>query len=96
MTKLKGRNLTALFDEKPPAATAAPQAGEASSGPEPVAPAPRRDSHPGKRGVMIYIPDDMHRTLRQLSVEEGGEPITKVVERGLRDYLVAKGYTKYG
>jgi hypothetical protein len=34
----------------------------------------RRSSHPGKKPVLIHIPEDMHRTLRQLSVEEGGEP----------------------
>jgi hypothetical protein len=28
-------------------------------------------------------------------VEEGGEPLTKVVERSLRDYLVRRGHTRY-
>ena len=60
-----------------------------------ASPAARKDSHPGKKPVLIHIPADMHRTLRQLSVEEGGEPITKVVERSLREYLVRKGQTKF-
>lgn len=55
----------------------------------------RKDSHPGKKPVLIHIPEDMHRILRQLSVEEGGEPITQVTERGLRQYLVQRGYTKF-
>ena len=55
----------------------------------------RKDSHPGKKPVLIHIPEDMHRVLRQLSVEEGGEPITQVTERGLRQYLVQRGYTKF-
>ena len=38
----------------------------------------RRSSHPGKKPVLIHIPEDMHRTLRQLSVEEGGEPLTVI------------------
>src|SRR3546814_14278095 len=41
----------------------------------------RRSSHPGKKPVLIHIPEDMHRTLRQLSVEEGGEPLTVITER---------------
>lgn len=55
----------------------------------------RRDSHPGKKGVLIHIPGDMHRVLRQLSVMEDGEPITKVVERSLAQYLAEKGYTRW-
>ena len=63
-----------------------------SSGPS--APA-RRSSHPGKKPVLIHIPEDMHRTLRQLSVEEGGEPLTVITERLLRQYLVKRGHTKF-
>ena len=55
-----------------------------------------RASHPGKKPVLIHIPEDMHRVLRQLSVEDGGEPITRIVERSLRDYLVKRGYVKFG
>lgn len=60
----------------------------------PAAPA-RRSSHPGKKPVLIHIPEDMHRTLRQLSVEEGGEPLTVITERLLRQYLVKRGHTKF-
>ena len=60
----------------------------------PAAPA-RRSSHPGKKPVLIHIPEDMHRALRQLSVEEGGEPLTVVTERLLRQYLVARGHTRF-
>lgn len=55
----------------------------------------RRSSHPGKKPVLIHIPEDMHRTLRQLSVEEGGEPLTVITERLLRQYLVQRGHTKF-
>ncbi len=61
---------------------------------EAAAPA-RRSSHPGKKPVLIHIPEDMHRTLRQLSVEEGGEPLTVITERLLRQYLVKRGHTKF-
>lgn len=59
-----------------------------------VAPTPR-SSHPGKKPVLIHIPEDMHRALRQLSVEEGGEPLTVVTERLLRQYLVTRGHTRF-
>jgi hypothetical protein len=57
--------------------------------------AARRASHPGKKPVLIHIPEDMHRTLRQLSVEEGGEPLTVITERLLRQYLVQRGHTRF-
>jgi hypothetical protein len=60
----------------------------------PAVPA-RRSSHPGKKPVLIHIPEDMHRTLRQLSVEEGGEPLTVITERLLRQYLVQRGHTRF-
>lgn len=61
---------------------------------EPTMPA-RRSSHPGKKPVLIHIPEDMHRALRQLSVEEGGEPLTVITERMLRQYLVKRGHTRF-
>ena len=45
--------------------------------------------------MLIHIPEDMHRTLRQLSVEEGGEPLTVITERLLRQYLVTRGHTRF-
>ena len=54
-----------------------------------------RSSHPGKKPVLIHIPEDMHRALRQLSVEEGGEPLTVITERLLRQYLVKRGHTRF-
>lgn len=62
--------------------------------PAPAAPE-RRSSHPGKKPVLIHIPEDMHRALRQLSVEEGGEPLTVITERLLRQYLVTRGHTRF-
>ena len=59
------------------------------------APAAKRSSHPGKKPVLIHIPEDMHRALRQLSVEEGGEPLTVITERLLRQYLVKRGHTRF-
>ena len=61
----------------------------------PAAAPARRSSHPGKKPVLIHIPEDMHRTLRQLSVEEGGEPLTVITERLLRQYLVQRGHTRF-
>ena len=60
-----------------------------------VSTAPRRSSHPGKKAVLIHRPEDMPRTLRQLSVEEGGEPLTVITERLLRQYLVQRGHTRF-
>ena len=60
-----------------------------------LAPMARRSSHPGKKPVLIHIPEEMHRALRQLSVEEGGEPLTVVTERLLRQYLVTRGHTRF-
>jgi len=70
------------------------RAGEGARGASSATPA-RRSSHPGKKPVLIHIPEDMHRTLRQLSVEEGGEPLTVVTERLLRQYLVSRGHTRF-
>lgn len=104
----KASALAGIFDDEPesaPAATPAPivQPGptSASSARRPRrqsdAPAPTqpKNSHPGKKPVLIHIPEDMHRTLRQLSVEEGGEPLTVITERLLRQYLVKRGHTRF-
>ncbi|PZR82317.1 MAG: hypothetical protein DI537_36800 [Stutzerimonas stutzeri] len=78
-----------------PSRTAAPRRSRrAADAPTPAAPA-RRSSHPGKKPVLIHIPEDMHRALRQLSVEEGGEPLTVITERLLRQYLVKRGHTRF-
>lgn len=95
--------LAGIFDEPEPPATSAPVVAESAP---PIAPArPRHgsdapamrkgSSHPGKKPVLIHIPEDMHRTLRQLSVEEGGEPLTVITERLLRQYLVQRGHTRF-
>jgi hypothetical protein len=76
-----------------PAQINAPRREPRSAG-EPTIPA-RRSSHPGKKPVLIHIPEDMHRALRQLSVEEGGEPLTVITERLLRQYLVKRGHTRF-
>lgn len=73
----------------PVTATERPRRGSSASASR------KRDSHPGKKPVLIHIPEDMHRTLRQLSVEEGGEPLTVITERLLRQYLVQRGHTKF-
>lgn len=98
--------LAGIFDDEPtepvpaPVADTAPEPRPAASprrtvdAPTPAVPA-RRSSHPGKKPVLIHIPEDMHRTLRQLSVEEGGEPLTVITERLLRQYLVTRGHTKF-
>ncbi|WP_313540549.1 hypothetical protein [Sphingomonas sp.] len=99
--------LAGIFDDEPEAAPGpeevAPEpemqmkrspASRLPRSAEPTAPT-RRSSHPGKKPVLIHIPEDMHRTLRQLSVEEGGEPLTVITERLLRQYLVKRGHTKF-
>jgi hypothetical protein len=45
----------------------------------------RRSSHPGKKPVLIHIPEDMHRTLRQLRPNDCREPFW------LRSALLAWG-----
>lgn len=97
--------LAGIFDdeaeEPAPAATPEPQRAAAprrsrrsADTSAPAAPTPR-SSHPGKKPVLIHIPEDMHRALRQLSVEEGGEPLTVITERLLRQYLVKRGHTRF-
>ena len=101
--------LAGIFDDEPEemvpasASDAAPEPQRAAATrrsrrsadtPAPATPA-RRSSHPGKKPVLIHIPEDMHRALRQLSVEEGGEPLTVITERLLRQYLVKRGHTKF-
>jgi hypothetical protein len=100
--------LAGIFDDEPadstppatPVADVIPEPPKAATPRRPVnasapsAPA-RRSSHPGKKPVLIHIPEDMHRALRQLSVEEGGEPLTVVTERLLRQYLVKRGHTRF-
>ncbi|MBN8830511.1 MAG: hypothetical protein J0G94_07735 [Sphingomonadales bacterium] len=98
--------LAGIFDDEPEApapelvAESTPARAPARSAPRARrtadVPAPeRRSSHPGKKPVLIHIPEDMHRTLRQLSVEEGGEPLTVVTERLLRQYLVQRGHARF-
>lgn len=102
----KSSALSDIFDDEPEA----PASQRAvTPAPAPARPTPdsrsrrstdtpalsRRSSHPGKKPVLIHIPEDMHRTLRQLSVEEGGEPLTVVTERLLRQYLVQRGHARF-
>lgn len=102
----KSSALAGIFDDEPETPAHKP-VEEAASAPGRLAPGPRsrssadtpapsrRSSHPGKKPVLIHIPEDMHRTLRQLSVEEGGEPLTVVTERLLRQYLVQRGHVRF-
>lgn len=83
--------LEAALAQAPAQLAAGPTARRAADAPV----SQRRSSHPGKKPVLIHIPEDMHRTLRQLSVEEGGEPLTVVTERLLRQYLVQRGHTRF-
>lgn len=105
MMAKKTSALAGIFEDEPEAPAPAPvpvadappaprRSRSATESPAPAAPA-RRSSHPGKKPVLIHIPEDMHRTLRQLSVEEGGEPLTVITERLLRQYLVQRGHTRF-
>jgi hypothetical protein len=100
--------LAGIFDDEPqevasaptPDARAEPQRAKAPrrsrrSADMPAPAVPTRSSHPGKKPVLIHIPEDMHRALRQLSVEEGGEPLTVITERLLRQYLVKRGHARF-
>jgi hypothetical protein len=101
--------LAGIFDDEPEAAPelapvpvatppieANPPVKSAARSPRrSTASATGRSSHPGKKPVLIHIPEDMHRTLRQLSVEEGGEPLTVITERLLRQYLVKRGHARF-
>ena len=78
-----------------PQRAAAPRRSRRSADTLASAAPPPRSSHPGKKPVLIHIPEDMHRALRQLSVEEGGEPLTVITERLLRQYLVTRGHTRF-
>jgi hypothetical protein len=107
MMARKPSALAGIFDDEPETTTIAPVADPVPC--EPAAPrrlrravdtpAPaattKRSSHPGKKPVLTHIPEDMHRALRQLSVEEGGEPLTVITERLLRQYLVKRGHTRF-
>jgi len=78
-----------------PQRAAAPRRSRRAADTPALATLARRSSHPGKKPVLIHIPEDMHRALRQLSVEEGGEPLTVITERLLRQYLVKRGHTRF-
>ena len=78
-----------------PVRESAPRRGRRATGASTSATPAQRSSHPGKKPVLIHIPEDMHRALRQLSVEEGGEPLTVITERLLRQYLVKRGHTRF-
>ena len=87
--------LASIFEDEPKTLEPSPVPDAAlEQQPAPAVPA-QRSSHPGKKPVLIHIPQDMHRTLRQLSVEEGGEPLTVVTERLLRQYLVQRGHARF-
>jgi hypothetical protein len=98
--------LASIFDDEPEEVTSAPtpipepqraiapRRSRHSADVAPVVPT-GRSSHPGKKPVLIHIPEDMHRALRQLSVEEGGEPLTVITERLLRQYLVKRGHARF-
>ena len=81
---------TPTIDPAPPAKRSIGKPGRAAA-----SATGSRSSHPGKKPVLIHIPEDMHRTLRQLSVEEGGEPLTVITERLLRQYLVKRGHARF-
>jgi hypothetical protein len=90
MSKPPRANLRAVFDAPEPEPTSPPPARKAAT----AAPAAKKDSHPGKKPVLIHIPEAMHKDLRRLALEEG-TPLTQITERLLREFLVKKGYTQH-
>lgn len=92
----KASALAGIFDDAPANAPAPPIApGVTQRAARPNAKTDGGGSHPGKKPVLIHIPADMHRVLRQLSVEPDGEPLTRITERALRQYLVQRGHAKF-
>ena len=91
MTKPKP-NLRAMFDmsEPPPVVEDKPP----SAPPKAAINIEKKDSHPGKKPVLIHIPEAMHKALRRIALEEG-TPLTQITERLLRQFLVTKGYTDH-
>jgi hypothetical protein len=77
-----------------PESTIAREHTEPASLNAPSAKASKKDSHPGKKPVLIHIPESMHKDLRRIALEEG-IPLTQITERLLRKFLVAKGYTQH-
>jgi len=94
MMAKKPSALAGIFDDEADTLTSA-RISDLPPEPRQMTAPVRRSSHPGKKPVLIHIPEDMHRALRQLSVEEGGEPLTVITERLLRQYLVKRGHTKF-
>ena len=80
-------NLRAMFDAPEPQAEPAPASAVSPA-------AAKKDSHPGKKPVLIHIPGAMHKDLRRLALEDG-IPLTQITERLLREFLVKKGYTHH-
>lgn len=80
-------NLRAMFDAPEPQAEPAPALAVSPA-------AAKKDSHPGKKPVLIHIPEAMHKDLRRLALEDG-IPLTQITERLLREFLVKKGYTHH-
>ncbi len=85
-------NLRAMFET--PELAAARQQTEPAPSAIPAAKASKKDSHPGKKPVLIHIPEAMHKDLRRIALEDG-TPLTQITERLLRKFLVVKGYTQY-
>ena len=80
-------NLRAMFDAPEPEAESLPVSAAPTA-------AAKKDSHPGKKPVLIHIPETMHKDLRRLALEDG-IPLTQITERLLREFLVTKGYTQH-
>lgn len=76
-----------MFDAPEPQADPAPALAVSPAG-------AKKDSHPGKKPVLIHIPETMHKDLRRLALEDG-IPLTQITERLLREFLVKKGYTHH-
>ena len=109
MARKQNTALAGIFDDEPPAPEPIPVPEPAPAPATVERKQPRRSNpppatrnlaggsrrnHGNKKPVLIHIPEDMHRLLRRISVEEG-EPLTSITERMLRQYLVSKGHTKF-
>lgn len=105
MARNQNTALAGIFDEEPSVPAPVPELAPAlveQSQPKRSSPPPTtrniakgtNRNHGSKKPVLIHIPEDMHRLLRRISVEEG-EPLTVITERMLRQYLVSKGHAKF-
>jgi hypothetical protein len=90
----KKPDLRALMRDTPAQAPANVNAEPDTTEQEPARKATSGRNHGDKKPVLIHIPGDMHKALRQIALDDG-MPLTQITEGLLRDFLVRKGYAQF-